>query len=444
MDPEFVRAFLRHVKFLDIFVAFTAATLLFAYRNGRRPRFYLRIVVYGIPIRLLCLIFSRIYHDNLILESIFSGILIILMIRGFMFCYKDSIWNILFYFGSGFMTWYIADRTFLIMASLCRLSPSLAEYFIEDTIPHILLYCGTFAVVYLAILATIGQRMQKLRGSEIPAQNAILLLLVVSMLTPIFYFESAAITNYNLFFYNLLNFGEIIYYVSMLLVQIQMLNSAKERTEFNTHQMLWLEEQKQYKLVKENIEAINIKYHDLKHQIRNLRETEQVDPKYLDELENSISIYNSAVRTGNETLDVVLTDKRLHCVSNGIQFTCIAEGNKMGFMDVMDIYSLFGNILDNAIEYEQLLPAEMRFIHLSVRAINQMMLIRAENHFEGDLVLRDGVPVTTKADKDYHGYGMRSIQRIAEKYGGDFSISTEDQLFTINIMIPIPKDAAAG
>ena len=86
----------------------------------------------------------------------------------------------------------------------------------------------------------------------------------------------------------------------MLLLQVQMLAAAKDRVEISTMKKLWVEEQKQYQLVKENIDAINIKCHDLKHQIRNLRTTGQVDPAYLDDLERSVSIYNSAVRTGNE------------------------------------------------------------------------------------------------------------------------------------------------
>ncbi len=111
----------------------------------------------------------------------------------------------------------------------------------------------------------------------------------------------------------------------------------------------------------------------------------------------------------------------------------------MSFMEVMDIFSLFGNILDNAIEHQSTLAPDKRFIHLSVRSANQLLLIHAENYFEGELVMRDGIPVTTKEDKNYHGYGMRSIRRIVEKYSGNFSISTEDQLFQIDIMLPIPN-----
>lgn len=444
ISPKLVQGFLAHIKFMDIFTAFTLATLPFACRCKRRSRFWLRAGGFLVFMRVLCLVFAYTYDGSLAMEVPYSIVVITLMIAGLLFCFEEKFWNMIFYFGSGFMTWYVTDRLFLVIASLCRLNSSLRPYFIEDTVPHILLYVGCFAAVYLFIFVTVGRKMRQLEGSEIPMQNALLLFLLVCILTPIFYFESQVIANYDLFLYNMLNLGEIVFYVFMLLLQVLMLASAKERTEFHTMQKLWLEEQKQYRLVKENIDALNIKCHDLKHQIRDLRATGQVDPAYLDDLERSVSIYNSAVRTGCETLDIVLTDKRLHCATNGIQFTCIAEGNKLQFMEAMDIFSLFGNILDNAIECETGLAPETRFIHLSVRVVNQLLIIHEENHFEGTLELRDGMPVTTKEDRNYHGYGMLSIRRIVEKYGGNFEISTEDQLFQIDIMLPIPAGAPRG
>ena len=415
ISPESVQAFLAHFKFLDIFTSFLLATMPFIYCCKRRPRFFLRVAGSLLSMRVVCLVLAYTYDGTLAMEVPYSMIVITLLILCLMFCYNEKLWNVVFYFGSGFMTWYVTDRLFLVIASLCRLSNTLRPYFVEDTVPHMLLYVGCFAVVYLFIFFTVGRKMRRLGGSEIPMQNALLLFALVCIL-----------------------------YVFMLMIQVLMLASAKERAEFHTMQKLWLEEQKQYRLTKENIEALNIKCHDLKHQIRSLRETGQVDPAYLDSLERSVSIYNSAIQTGNETLDIVLTDKRLHCATHGIQFTCIAEGSRMAFMEVMDIFSLFGNILDNAIECETKLPPETRFIHLSVRAVNQLLLIHVENHFEGALELRDGIPLTTKDDKDYHGYGMLSIRRIVEKCGGNFEISTEDQLFQIDIMLPIPADAAVG
>lgn len=441
---DFVPWLVHHVKFLDIFIAFLSATLLFAWRCEKRPRFWLRTAAVLIPVRLLCLLFAYTYGGSIALEALYSGVLITIMIAGLLFCYHETPWNMLFCFGSGFMTWYITDRLFLIVASVCRLNSALAPYFVENTIPHIALYIGCFVLVYTCMYLTIGRRMEQLKGGEIPAINAMLLLLLVSILTPIFYFESKVIANYNLLLYNILNGGEIVFYFFMLLIQVRMLLSAREHTELHTMQILWQGEQRQYQLIKENIDALNIKCHDLKHQIRHLRESGQVDPAYLDSLEQSVSIYNSAVHTGNETLDVVLTDKRLHCATNGIQFTCIAEGAKMAFLENMDIFSLFGNMLDNAIECTSALSPEKRFIHLSVHGTNRLLLIHVENPFDGVLQLKDGLPETTKPDKAYHGYGMRSIRRIAEKYGGTLNISTEDQIFSIDIMMPIPDGETAA
>lgn len=439
LSPTFIEALTLHFKFFAIFVAFLAGTLLFARHCKPRPHFWRRAIIGIVFMHLLCLVFSYTYGGSIVLESLFAGIMLTLMIVGLMLCYQETIWNMLFYFGSGFMTWYIADRLFLVAASLARLNPVLAPYFVENTLPHILLYISCFLVVYCFILMTVERRMHRFSGGQIPMQNSLMLFALVCILTPIFYFESQEIVHYNLFFYNLLNAGEIIFYLFMLLIQVQTLIAAKERAELITMQTLWAEEQRQYRLTKENIDALNIKCHDLKHQIRHLRETGRVDKAYLDSLEESVNLYNSAVRTGNETLDVVLTDKRLHCTTHNIQFTCIADGAKMNFMEIMDIYSLFGNMLDNAIEYEMNLPPAPRFIHLSVKCTNQMLVIHVENHFEGTLEMRDGLPVTTKRSKGDHGYGMRSIRRIVEKYGGNLVISTEAQLFQIDIVMPLPE-----
>lgn len=439
---EWIRRLVFHVKFWDIFLAFTLAMLLYIVHCDRRPHYWRRALAWLIPIRLLCLAFAYTYGGNIFLEVLGSGILIVMMITMYLTCYEELLSNVLFYFGAGFASWYIADRVILVTASLCRLNSSLVPYFEEKTPSHIVLYIGGMAAVYLLLYSTVGKRMRRLGDHEIPMQNAILMVVLDCMLTPIFYFESGAIAQYNVFYYNLLNVGEIIFYVFMLVLQVQMLAAARDKVEMTTMQQLWMEESKQYRLTKENIDALNVKCHDLKHQIRNLRATGQVDEAYLDDLERSVAIYNSAIRSGNETLDVVLTDKRLHCASNDIQFTCIADGSGVDFMETMDIYSLFGNILDNAIECESGLAPETRFIHLSVRTCNQMVTIHVENYYAGTLEFKDGLPVTTKEDKNYHGYGMKSIRHIVEKYNGSYTIAAQDQLFQIDIMMPIP--AAGG
>ena len=63
-----------------------------------------------------------------------------------------------------------------------------------------------------------------------------------------------------------------------------------------------------------------------------------------------------------------------------------------------------------------------------------MVWAQEENYYAGDLTFRDGLPVTTKADKDYHGFGMQSIRMIVRKYEGELNTYTSDGVFHLNIL----------
>ncbi len=199
----------------------------------------------------------------------------------------------------------------------------------------------------------------------------------------------------------------------------------------------------QYRQSRESIDIINRKYHDLKHQIAALRA--ESDPQrrsaWLDEMEEDIKAYEAQNKTGSPVLDTVLTSKSLYCQKHGINLTCVADGTLLGFMDVMDICTIFGNALDNAIECElRLQDKTKRLIHVTVAAQRGFLLLRFENYYEGSLDMVEGLPVTTKKDKAYHGYGIKSIQYTAAKYGGSVKISTEDNWFELKVLIPLPQE----
>ncbi len=200
----------------------------------------------------------------------------------------------------------------------------------------------------------------------------------------------------------------------------------------------------QYRQSRESIDLINRKYHDLKHQIAALRA--EADPErraaWLDEMESDIAVYEAQNKTGNGVLDTVLTGKSLYCQKHQINLTCVADGALLGFMDVMDICTIFGNALDNAIESVLEIPdKQKRLIHLSVSAQRGFLLIQVENYFEGHLEFQEGLPVSTKGDSRFHGYGLKSIRYSAERYGGTLSVSAEKQWFNLNILIPLKRAA---
>ena len=137
----------------------------------------------------------------------------------------------------------------------------------------------------------------------------------------------------------------------------------------------------------------------------------------------------------NGVLDVLLTEKSLFCEQNGILFTCMADGEKLSFIEDGDLYCLFGNIVDNALEAVKALPdREQRVINLLVRSQGDLLLVQAENYFAGSLEFKDGLPVTTKADRTSHGFGLHSIRLIARKYGGVLTTGARGNVFHLNIL----------
>ena len=68
-----------------------------------------------------------------------------------------------------------------------------------------------------------------------------------------------------------------------------------------------------------------------------------------------------------------------------------------------------------------------------------MFVVHIENFYEGSLSFDNGLPKTTKKDKRYHGFGMKSIRMITEKYHGYFKVKAENGLFILNILIQLPS-----
>ena len=98
-----------------------------------------------------------------------------------------------------------------------------------------------------------------------------------------------------------------------------------------------------------------------------------------------------------------------------------------------------GHALDNAIEcVSQFDDPEKRLITLSMYLKNQLLMIQCENYTETSLSLKpDQLPTTTKQNAGYHGYGLKSIQQAARKYGGSMTLHAEDNWFTLQVLIPV-------
>lgn len=216
------------------------------------------------------------------------------------------------------------------------------------------------------------------------------------------------------------------------------------RHEVDSLQHVMMQQFENYQISEESINLVNQKYHDLKHQIAYLKSdiSDLEKREFLDGMEEEIRQYEVLNRTGNHVVDTVLMEKRQRAGKLAIQMNTIADGTALDFMSVMDICSLLGNALDNAIEAAvRIEKPKERMILLAIHKYRGFARIAVENTFEGTVLLRDGIPAgTTKPDKRINGFGVKSMKLIVEKYEGSMKIDICEGWFRLLILIPLESD----
>ncbi|EDN00861.1 ATPase/histidine kinase/DNA gyrase B/HSP90 domain protein [Pseudoflavonifractor capillosus ATCC 29799] len=198
--------------------------------------------------------------------------------------------------------------------------------------------------------------------------------------------------------------------------------------------MLWKKDSKQLAERKDTIEMINMKCHDIRHKLEDYHLPITDDEEK--ELKSLIRIYDQTYRTGSQTLDVLLADRALLCEKDHIQLSFLGDGSCLKFLTEADVYSLLGNALGNAVEAARRVEEEKRQISMIIRNSGDLVSISVTNYFQGQLHFEEDLPVTTQPDaEDFHGYGMKSMQAIAEKYGGKLKVKAENGVFKLTIWL---------
>ena len=193
-----------------------------------------------------------------------------------------------------------------------------------------------------------------------------------------------------------------------------------------------------YEQSKISNEKIQIKYHDMKK----LQKDGIMDFEGLSEIKEAHEVLVNTYYTGNTALDIVLSEKSMMCDRLGIDFVCTSDGSAVGFMKPHHIYSLMVNAIENCIESVRR-REDHREIEVVVVRKDDMCVIKTVNYTDAEkLEFKDGVPATTNANKEEHGFGVKSMKEIVTRYGGDINFSIDNHYFTLVAIIPVPSSYA--
>lgn len=407
---------------------------LFCLKFERRQKFGLRCA--------LCAALVLVYIFFGPLEDMFYFIHLPILAASFFYiwmCYQTDIVTTLFLGIAGYTVQHIAS---LFNSLAACINPELFSHFGTDADVGVYGYLLIFAcdvVVFAAAYFVIVKRLWSMelhRNATAPVVALTGIMLVMNQVWGFFY-EMFGV-EYNESIYAIGGYvWNLACCVLSLGLQFGIFGISRRDKELEVTKKLISDRERQYKMSKSMTDAINRKCHDLKYQLAALSAGEGSERHINDALE-LVDSFDSAIHTGNETLDIIFTEKSSYCKKHDITFVCMIDGKKLGFMDAVDQYVMFGNLIDNAINAVRKIEDHAeRSIYINIRVEKKLLLIQTENPFVGELAFAEGLPKTTTGDEFNHGFGMSSIRLIAEKYQGSVNTRAENGIFYLNIVLPV-------
>lgn len=344
-------------------------------------------------------------------------------------CYQESLWTVLFVFSSGAIAQDIAGT----LKTVLKFIP-FVRALSGDDLGILAVDLACYGGVYLVLAVSFRPL---LREREVDFNNWLKALF--SLLTLAFCITMARLTLADPARSDITILVESSYQILLglffLFFQFSVIGRAKLRHSVEAMQEIIHTQYDQFRQSRDSVDLVNEKYHDLKGLLDGYHG--QISPEQMEQLRAKVDEYDVYVDTGNRVLDIVIAEKRAICNQRGIELTTLLDGAQLDFMEELDLYSLVSNALNNAIDAAGALPEGERFITLTAAAQSGMVTLHVENPYAGELVLEDDLPKTQR-DERFHGFGMRSMRRIAEKYGGTLAAKPADGIFRLDIILFAP------
>lgn len=413
------------------------ATSVYVFKLRRRNHFWLWLVLC-----LSCFIgfaysWSLIPYINSVTSIIFSILFFFIaffgLIGSLMACFKVNIQAAMFLGTAGYAMQHFTYKLIqIVIGSIEKGIPS----FVDNNYGIYGIY-ASFVIISLPIFYNMfGKKIHNNETLIIEDSRLLIIsiiLIICTVILNLIYESFVKVSNLTLFIVGCL-FDMVCCFLT-LFIEFEMLKSKEISEAYIQMKTIWESEKKQLEISKENMDYMKILAHDLKHELN--ESTLLISKDKVDELNRRIAAFGNSIKTENDILDLVIAERTLIVQKENINLSIIADGSVLSNMKQSDCYSLFMNIMDNAIDAVKELPKDQREISLAVRESMGMILIHEVNPFKGTLNFKDGLPQTTKRESMYHGFGTKSIKGIVDSYSGDCEISIKDNnIYVLNILLP--------
>lgn len=426
---------------------------MFAWGQRRRSKFVLRLIISaaaaaGINLLFDCLIFLLIPTENTtwfyILKFLCGAVTSCAAVA---VCFKVGIWETLYFGVIGYCVQHLSTRLFDIFQ----------DFFLADVfwpwrfVISLVYYTAVYGVLWKAYIS------KRFNESTLAIHNKVQLILSVCVVGISMVYNTLGITYATGAIMFLQNNGAnpivgyqmliFVYVMTALVALLAFALSVTSNSKFyyskekDMLDKLLGDRRARYEQDKLSVELLNMRLHDLKHYIGSLDEKSFKQQK--EGIISYIEQYDNGYNTGNDALDTLFTNKAVLCRSKNIKFNAMIGGADFGNIPKFELYAVFCNAIDNAVEAVETLPQEKRVINIIAQPSDGgKTAVIIENYFSGELRMHGDMPLSDKKG-DLHGVGVKSMKLLMEKYGGEIAIDSCDGIFSLKLIFSPAAKALA-
>ena len=388
-------------------------------------------------------------------STIISGLLMYTIILMIYLLFESTIVNILsvtifnFIFGiiffncslkssflsSLFLTTTLTVSEFIVMALMSIGNNNDINIYKSSTI-SILLMLLLSRTIYLILILIVGTSLPKDSIKKTPLFLILFPISATCILYTLWYISASVVVSNNATY--LIIAASISIVASVLLTYVFYAKTYKELNILYTNQSekerIVIESAYYSILDKQNMQLKTVLHNEKNHLsvIKSLANKPEVS-KYIDEIYGEIIENSSFGNTQNKILDLIINKYQYICDDNKIDFYVSIKTANLSYIESSDLTTLFGNLLDNAIDAAT--KSKKRKIDLSLNKVNGLDILTCSNscNLKPHAIGQD--LITTKENTGFHGLGIQSIKRVVKKYHGNFDWKYDDinKEFTIYI-----------